>query len=99
MAYEQNSNSGSLFRNEKKNAPNQPDYEGNALVNGKTYRIAAWIKTSKNGTKYMSLAFNEPQPVQMQPNTQSAPRQAPAPAPRPAPVQESLDPDPDDLPF
>ena len=71
MAYEQNPNSGSLFRNEKKNAPNQPDYEGNALVGGKTYRIAAWIKTSKNGTKYMSLAFNEPQVQQT----------APAPAP------------------
>ena len=99
MAYEQNPNSGSLFRNEKKNAPNQPDYEGNALVNGKTYRIAAWIKTSKSGVKYMSLAFNEPQPVQ-----QSAPAPAPrpvalAPAPRPAPAQESLDPNPDDLPF
>ena len=98
MAYEQNPNSGSLFRNEKKNAPNQPDYEGNALVGGKTYRIAAWIKTSKNGTKYMSLAFNEPQVQQTAPSP--APRPvAPAPAPRPAPVQESLDPNPDDLPF
>lgn len=107
MAYEQNPNSGSLFRNEKKNAPNQPDYEGNALIGGKTYRIAAWLKTSKNGIKYMSLAFNEPQPVhQSALNTQqsapipaSTPTPTPRPAPRPAPVQESLDPQEDDLPF
>lgn len=76
MAYEQNPNSGSLFRNEKKNAPNQPDYEGNALVNGKSFRVAAWIKTSKNGTKYMSLAFNEPVAQQ----TQQTAQRTPAPA-------------------
>ena len=94
MAYEQNPNSGSLFRNEKKNAPNQPDYEGNALIGGKTYRIAAWLKTSKNGIKYMSLAFNEPQPVQ-----QTAPAPAPTPRPAPAPAPVNLDTDPSDLPF
>ena len=64
MAYEQNPNSGSLFKNTRKNAPNQPDYEGNALIDGVQKRIAAWIKTSKNGTTYMSLAFSDPQPVQ-----------------------------------
>lgn len=96
MAYEQNPNSGSLFKNTKKNAPNQPDYEGNALIGGKTYRIAAWLKTSKNGTKYMSLAFNEPQPVQQ---TAPAPAPTPRPAPAPAPASQGLDPLPDDLPF
>lgn len=96
MAYEQNPNSGSLFRNEKKNAPNQPDYEGNALIGGKTYRIAAWLKTSKNGIKYMSLAFNEPQPVQQ---TAPAPAPTPRPAPAPAPASQGLEPLPDDLPF
>lgn len=109
MAYEQNPNSGSLFRNEKKNAPNQPDYEGNALIGGKTYRIAAWIKDAKSGRKYLSLAFNEPLPPQgggyapqpaapapqYQPNTQYAPR--PVATPPPAPV--NLDSDPSDLPF
>ena len=96
MAFEQNPNSGSLFRNEKKNAPNQPDYEGNALIGGKTYRIAAWLKTSKNGTKYMSLAFNEPQPVQQ---TAPAPAPTPRPASAPAPASQGLEPLPDDLPF
>lgn len=105
MAYEQNPNSGSLFRNEKKNAPNQPDYEGNALIGGKTYRIAAWIKTSKSGTKYMSLAFNEPQPQQKS----NAPQGGYAPQPQynprgmqqtgqfpPAPVSDDM---PDDIGF
>lgn len=97
MAYEQNNNTGSLFKNDRKQNERHPDYTGSAFINGKSMRISAWVKTAKSGAKYMSLAFDEPQPVQQPPTP--APRQAPAPAPRPAPVQESLDPNPDDLPF
>lgn len=89
MAYEQNPNSGSLFRNEKKNAPNQPDYEGNALIGGKTYRIAAWIKDSKSGKKYMSLAFSEPQPPQYQQGGYAPQPQAPAPQYNPRGMQQT----------
>lgn len=94
-----NPNSGSLFKNTKKNAPNQPDYEGSALIDGVTKRIAAWIKTSKNGTTYMSLAFSEPQPVQQAAPTPAPQPQRPALAPRPAPAPVNLDTDPSDLPF
>lgn len=100
MAYEQNNNTGSLFKNDRKQNERHPDYTGSAFINGKSMRISAWVKTAKSGAKYMSLAFDEPQQVQ-----QSAPAPAPrpaTPAPRPAapaPVQESLDPNPDDLPF
>lgn len=57
---EQKNNSGALFKNAKKETEKHPDYTGKALVNGKEMQISAWINTSKNGTKYMSLNFQEP---------------------------------------
>lgn len=57
MAYD-NSNSGVLFKNDRKEQPNHPDYKGNAEVDGAEYWLSAWIKEDKNGKKYMSLAFS-----------------------------------------
>ena len=95
MAYEQRNNSGSLFKNDRKNNERQPDYNGNATINGKTMRISAWIKKSQNGTTFMSLAFEEVNGAYQQ----GAPQQS-APAPqRPAPAPVNLDTDPSDLPF
>ena len=95
MAYEQRNNSGSLFKNDRKNNERQPDYNGNAIINGKTMRISAWIKKSQNGTTFMSLAFEEVNGAYQQ----GAPQQS-APAPqRPAPAPVNLDTDPSDLPF
>ena len=58
--FEQKDNSGTLFKNDRKESPNQPDYTGSCLVNGKGMRMAAWIKEGKNG-KFMSFSFSEPQ--------------------------------------
>lgn len=59
MAYEQKNNSGSLFRNDKKQTEKQPDYNGTVKVDGKDYKLAAWIKESKSGQKYFSLSLQE----------------------------------------
>ena len=56
-----NENSFALFKNEK-SQDNQPDYTGNiTLSDGKEMRLAAWIRESKSGLKYLSGTMSEPQ--------------------------------------
>ena len=57
MAYETKPNTGSLFRNDKKEADTHPDYKGSGLINGVDHWLDAWINTSTAGVKYMSLKF------------------------------------------
>lgn len=57
MAFEVRPDSGSLFRNDRKERDTHPDYKGSALVGGTDYWISAWIKTSKDGRKFMSPSF------------------------------------------
>ena len=58
MAYEQKDGSGALFKNDRKEpGSNQPDYRGDANVNGEVVEIAAWIKPKANGGNFMSLSF------------------------------------------
>ena len=59
MNYDNNMR-GALFRNRDKKSDNSPDYTGKCEIEGSNYRIAAWIKTSNGGDKYMSLSFSIP---------------------------------------
>jgi len=62
MAYEQKDNSGSLFREAEKKSERSPDYTGKAMIDGKMKRIAGWIKQTKSGGNFLSLAISDPQP-------------------------------------
>ena len=55
MAYEPKDMTGSLFKNDRKESDNHPDYKGSALINGVDHWLDAWINTDRNGGKYMSL--------------------------------------------
>jgi uncharacterized protein (DUF736 family) len=71
---EQKINTGTIFKNDKKTADNQPDYRGKINVEGKELEISLWVKTAQSGVKYMSAAIKEPWV---------------APAPAPAPVLQN----------
>ena len=57
MAYEMKEMSGSLFINTKKEKDTHPDRNGTALIGGVEYWVSGWIKETKSGDKWLSLAF------------------------------------------
>ena len=57
MSNYDNTNRGVLFKNERKQQDKHPDYTGKIDVEGKEYKLAAWIKDGKKG-KFMSLAVS-----------------------------------------
>ena len=79
--------SGSLFRANDKPSDKHPDYTGKAKINGSLLRVSAWLKESKSGTKYLSLAFSEPR------------EQAPSSNDKPAAKPNSFADMKEDLPF
>ena len=92
MAYEQRDNSGSLFKNDRKQSDNHPDYKGSAHIGGVEYWVSAWLKTGKNGTKFMSFSYT---PKDQQQQAKAAPKVTGQDFPGPA----EFDVDDSDLPF
>ena len=69
MAFKVNELSGSLFENDKKTNERQPDFTGNCRIDGSMYYVSAWVKQTRNGDDFLSLAFTEQedQPRQSKP--------------------------------
>jgi len=57
MAYEMREGSGSLFVNDYKEKPSQPDYKGEALLDGKVIKIVAWEKSTVGGKAFFGLSL------------------------------------------
>ena len=53
MAYD-NTNTFVLFKNKDKATEKHPDYKGTLNIEGVEHWASAWVKTSKNGEKFMS---------------------------------------------
>ena len=53
-----NTNRGALFKttDDDKVEGKHPDYRGTINIRGTEYWLSAWLKTSKKGERYMSLA-------------------------------------------
>ena len=63
---EQKENTGAIFKNNYKKAETHPDYKGKMNVDGKDKEVALWVRETKNGEKFFSMAISEPykpQPV------------------------------------
>ena len=56
MTFQHKPDTGSLFKNDKREGRQDPDYRGSALVEGREYWLSAWINTAKkDGSKYMAI--------------------------------------------
>jgi hypothetical protein len=55
--FQQKENSGSLFKNDKREKDTHPNATGSALIGGVEYWVSAWTKKDKNGNAWQSLAF------------------------------------------
>jgi hypothetical protein len=56
MAEFDNTNRGSLFKNDKKTEEKHPDMSGSINIDGTEYWISGWKKQSKAGTGFISLS-------------------------------------------
>ncbi len=102
MGFEPRDMSGALFKNERKQNPNQPDYRGDAMIEGIQYEIGAWVKEAKStGKQFMSLSFKVKAEREDGPGDYRAPRSAPQGFPgRSQGYRPALPPDDDGfLPF
>lgn len=57
MAYEPKDNTGSLFKNDKREKDTHPHARGSALIDGVEYWMDAWTNEDRNGNKYQSVKF------------------------------------------
>ncbi len=82
MSQYDNTNTGIMSKNDRKDQPNHPDYKGQININGKEFWLSGWIKERKDGTgKFMNLSFKskdeqqqaKPQPAQQQKQRQADP--------------------------
>ena len=87
-----NTNRGSLFKNDKKEQDSHADYNGSINIEGTEFWINAWVKESKkDGKKFFSLS------VKPKAN-QNATRGKSAPA-KPKYEGRKKDDEGDDIPF
>lgn len=73
--YEIKDESGSLFRNKRREKDTHPTHKGSCKIAGVEYWISAWVNEAKSsGEKYFGLKFEakEQQPGGARPQSQQA---------------------------
>jgi hypothetical protein len=73
-----NTNSGILSRNDRKEQPSHPDFKGQLNVDGVEYWLSGWVKERKDGSgKFFSLSVKPKDapaaaPARQQPKSQAS---------------------------
>jgi len=105
--YTKKEGQGTLFKNDRKQSDNHPDYTGSIMIGGVEKRIAGWVKTSRGGVRYLSVSISDFQQRQEPDAVNYREQQAQKPtlkevleqpAPQPA-AFNPFEPQPGDLPF
>lgn len=65
MTQYDNTNRGVLFKNDRKEQDNHPDYKGSINIGGQEFWLSAWIKEGQKG-KFMSLSVKPKEDQQRQ---------------------------------
>jgi hypothetical protein len=104
MAQYDNTNTGLLKRNDRKEKDSHPDYRGTINVDGVDYWLSGWLKTGKEGSKLAGQKFFSlsVQPIEEQQERRPAARPAAtrqAPAARQQTRGSGFDDMDDDIPF
>lgn len=86
-----NTNRGTLGKNQRREKDTHPEYTGQIDIDGVGYWLSAWVKEGQGG-KFFSLS--------VKPKEARAPAPSRAPAPAPAPkASAGFDDLSDDIPF
>lgn len=106
MSQYDRTNTGVLFKNDRKESDRHPDYKGSLNIDGREFWLSAWLKDGSQG-KFLSMAVKPKDEQQAGPPArggtprQNAPRptqrQAPATAPKGDTWADDFDSDP--IPF
>ncbi|MHC2867945.1 hypothetical protein ACVIYH_009078 [Bradyrhizobium diazoefficiens] len=98
MTQYDNTNRGALFKNDRKQQDNHPDYTGSINVGGAEYWLSAWLKDGQKG-KFFSMSIKPKDEQQRQ--APANPRAAQSQARRPDPISSgrNADMDDDSIPF
>lgn len=94
MAEYDNTNTGILSRNERKEKDTHPDLSGSINVEGKEYWLSAWSKKGKSGKLEGKTFFS----LSVKPKETREEAKREKPADKPAAGGGSFDPE-DDIPF
>jgi hypothetical protein len=98
MAFELKPGRGSLFKNKRKTQEQHPDYEGQLNIDGKLYRLGAWLRDGKSGGKWMSISAKPDERATAAPPTPAAAPARSAPPASSTPTAERYEFD-DAIPF
>jgi hypothetical protein len=75
-----NTNSGLLARNERKQSDTHPDFTGSINVDGVEYWLSAWVKEGREGSKMAGKKFFS---LSVKPKDGQQPKQKAEPEPPP----------------